>query len=774
MGLLSRSIFREVLAGAGLGTLLFSFVLFLQRISLLFEQLVRGAASSSTVGYLFLLVMPFTLMMTLPVGVLVGVLIGLSRMSSDGEIIAMRAAGVPGRKVLGPVMVFAVIGTLLTAACSLYLTPYSIRETVRILNQIIADQMTAEIQPRVFAEQFPNKTIYIGDVISGPVTRWRNVFIADMTPPEQRKRSTQEASGEAPRITIASEAIAVPDSANNRIRLRLVGGSTHEVGKEAGQYFNTAFPLMDQSLEAQKPAEKQARAYSDMETNLLFAEAKQSREADIELQRRLSLPPACILLALVGIPLGVSSRKAGKSAAFVLTVFLAFLYFMAQVSLLGLAKQGTLSPAMAAWAPNALFAIVGLVLLVRLETPGDRDLVGAIRGWFLETFSGLAERYRSKRERLARRAPRTTIRLMPQLIDTYVLSEFLFYFFICLVSFVVLTQVFTFFELLSDVIRHQIPMEKVFRYHLFLGPKFIYDYSPVAVLVGVLITFSIMANQNEVTAFKASGVSLYRLSAPILLAGILLSSALFAFDHYVVPDANLIQDGIRAEIKGKAPQTYLRPDRKWIYGHDSRIYYYKYFDPAEKVMVGVHVYELDPKTFRLARHISAERAQWQQSMSAWVFQNGWVRDMQDLRIKRYEEYQVRTFPEIDEQPDYFLIEEKQYKQMNFQQLDDYIQDLKQSGFDTIRLQVQFHRKFSVPLFAFILAVIAVPFSFMGGRRGAMASVGASFGIAIAYRAFDELFVQVGNLNQLPAPVAAWSPDAIFLLAGLYMMTRMRS
>jgi lipopolysaccharide export LptBFGC system permease protein LptF len=63
---------------------------------------------------------------------------------------------------------------------------------------------------------------------------------------------------------------------------------------------------------------------------------------------------------------------------------------------------------------------------------------------------------------------------------------------------------------------------------------------------------------------------------------------------------------------------------------------------------------------------------------------------------------------------------------------------------------------------------------MGGRRGAMASVGASFGIAIAYRAFDELFVQIGNLNQLPAPVAAWSPDAIFLLAGLYMMTRMRS
>lgn len=774
MGLLGRSIFREVVAGAGLGTLLFSFVLFLQRISLLFEQLVRGAASGWTVGYLFLLVVPFTLMMTLPVGVLVGVLIGLSRMSSDGEIIAMRAAGVPGRRVLWPVMTFAILGSLVTGACSLYLTPYSIRETVRVLNQIIADQMTAEIQPRVFAEQFPSKTLYVGDVIAGPVIRWRNVFIADMTPPDQRKRSTQEASGDAPRVTIATEAIAVPDSGRNRIQLRLVNGSNHEVGKEDGQYYNTAFPLMDQSLDAQKPAGKQAKAYSDMETELLFAEARQSREADIELQRRLSLPPACILLALVAIPLGVSSRKSGKSAAFVLTVFLAFLYFMAQVSLIGLAKQGTLSPVVAAWIPNVLFAAVGLALLIRLERPGDRDLVGAIRNRFLETFTGLAEHYRLKRERLTRRAPRTTIRLMPQLIDTYVLSEFLFYFFVWLLSFVLLTQVFTFFELLSDVIRNQIPMEKVFRYHLFLTPKLIYDSTPYSVLVGVLITFSIMAKQNEVTAFKASGVSLYRLAMPILLAGTLLSGALFAFDHYVVPDANLIQDGLRAEIKGKAPQTYLRPDRKWIFGKNSRIFYYKYFDPAEKVMVGVHVYELDPKTFHLTRHISAERAQWQPGIAAWVFQNGWVRDMEDIRVKKFDPYQVKTFPEIDEQPDYFLIEEKQYKQMNFQQLDGYIHELQQSGFDTIRLQVQFYRKFSVPLYSFILAILAVPFSFMGGRRGAMASVGASFVLAIAYKACDEIFVQVGNLNQLPASLAAWSPDVLFLLAGLYFMTRMRT
>ena len=100
MGLLARSVFREIIAGASVGTLLFTFVLFLERARLLFEQLVRGSAPPATVGYLFLLVLPFVLTFTIPVGVLVGVLLGLSRMSSDGEIVALRAAGVSTRRLL--------------------------------------------------------------------------------------------------------------------------------------------------------------------------------------------------------------------------------------------------------------------------------------------------------------------------------------------------------------------------------------------------------------------------------------------------------------------------------------------------------------------------------------------------------------------------------------------------------------------------------------------------------------------------------------------------
>src|SRR5581483_11046014 len=146
MGLLSRAIFREVANNALLGTVLFTFVLFLQRIGRLFEILVRSSAPPKTVAHLFGLAIPFTLTFTVPLGVLVGVLIALSRMSGDGEITAMRAAGVPSRKVIAPVLTFAMFATALTAAATLWLTPYSTWRTYQILTQLVAAALTAEVQ----------------------------------------------------------------------------------------------------------------------------------------------------------------------------------------------------------------------------------------------------------------------------------------------------------------------------------------------------------------------------------------------------------------------------------------------------------------------------------------------------------------------------------------------------------------------------------------------------------------------------------------------------
>jgi LPS export ABC transporter permease LptG/LPS export ABC transporter permease LptF len=774
MGRIGRSLLLEMTSSAVLGTVLFTFVLFLQRVSRLFEQLVRGSASPETVGYLFALLLPPALTFTIPVGILVGILIALSRMSADSEITAMRASGVSSRTLVAPVMVLACFGTVITAAASLWLTPLSIRQTYKVLNRIAAAQLTAEIQPHVFEEQFPNTILYVGEVgPPGPVVQWRKVFLADITPAAERKAGPNN-SGEGPSITIASQAIAVPDLERNRLQLSMENGSTHVAGQEANQYYSTGFRRGEQVLEAARRLELRPRIqYTAMDTGPLWHAAAESLEARIELHQRLVLPLACILLALVALPLGISTRKGGKSSAFVLTVGIAFLYNMGYFSLVGLARDGTVPAGIALWFPNLILLMVGIVGLVRLERPGDRDVIGSVRG-FIQT------RYAQIRGNLPSASPAGgwSARRLPlaQIIDYYVLSTFLFYFVLWLTSFVLMTHVFTFFELLSDILKNQIPMSLVGKYLVFLTPKLIYDSTPVSVLVSVLVTFGTLSKNNEVTAMKACGVSLYRLAIPVLLTALGMSGALFAFDHYVIPDANRTQDAIRNQIKGRPVQTYLRPDRKWIFGQGSRIYYYKYFDPAENVMVDVNVYELDPATFELRRHIAAERVRWEPALSTWIFQNGWRRDFRDNHEPDFQAFEGRTatFPELQEPPSYFLKEVKQDKQMNFHELAAYIRELQQSGFDTVRLQVQFHKKFAVPLFAVIMALLSIPFAFIAAHRGAMAGIGISFGIAIAYWAVSQLFEQVGNVNQLPAALAAWSPDAVFSLAGLYFLARIRT
>lgn len=778
MRLLSRKIFYEIAGGAFLGTTLFAFVLFLQKLGAgkYFEILVRGSASPEIVAYLFLLILPATLTFAVPVGTLVGVLIGLGRMSSDGEIVAMRAAGVPSRRVFGPVMALGLLTASLAAVCTLWLTPLSIQETVRLLNGVIARQLTAEVQPRVFEEQFTNSNtiLYVSDVIpeAPPTTRWRNVFIADLRPVGERDGGAEQ-TGDWPRITLASEAIAVPDPERNSIQLHMTGVNTHEVESDPSKAINTAAPSGDQLLMARQRSEFSVKAWVAQDTRRLLQEAGDSVEARIELHQRFALPVACLLLAILGIPIGVSSRKAGKSTAFVLTVLLAFLYYMGLISLIGLARQERLPVPVAVWTPNVLFALAGIMLFLRLERPGDRDWLGAVRSVGDRVWDAL-NRVLQRTPLLAASGPAFRVPLLPGIVDAYVLNSFLFYFAVLLLSFVLMAHTFIFFELLSDIFTNGIPWSRVLTYHVFLTPKLIYDSAPMSVLVAVLVTFGVLTKHNEITAMKACGVSLYRLSSPVLLASGLLSVALFAFDHYYIPEANRIQDGILNEIKGRPAQTYLRPDRKWIFGQGSRIYYYKYFDATQNVMIGVNVYELEMEPFRLKRHISAESAHWAPSLKQWIFQNGWTRRLSGVTTTRYETFQAATFPELSEPPNWFLKEVKQEKQLNFKELEQYIRELEQSGFDTVRLKVQFHKKFAVPMFALIMAMISAPFAFLTGNKGAMAPVGVSFSIAIAYWAFSRLFEEIGNLDQLPPALAAWSPDLLFTCAGLYLFTRMRS
>jgi LPS export ABC transporter permease LptG len=275
---------------------------------------------------------------------------------------------------------------------------------------------------------------------------------------------------------------------------------------------------------------------------------------------------------------------------------------------------------------------------------------------------------------------------------------------------------------------------------------------------------------------KATGISLYRLVVPIVVIAATLAVSLFLFDEFYLPQANRRQEALRSTIKGRPPQTFLHPEQKWIFGQPrpgepGRIFYYQFFDHDAGEFANLTVFEFNPSTFSISRRIFATRVYWDTRTRSWAFQNGWVRDFQGANQNAFREFRSTSFEEIHEEPGYFSKESLQSQEMNFGQLARYIRDLSQSGFDTMRLRVALWHKLAYPLVAIVMAMLAIPFALSMGRRGSLTGIAVAIAVALAYWMVDGLFAAMGYVNYLPAPLAAWSSDILFGLAGGYLLLR---
>jgi len=771
MRILTRYIFKEVSSHSLLGLVVFTFVVFIPHISRLLEIVVRHDVTFSGMLWLFALPIPGIVVLTIPMAVLVGILIGLSRMSADGEVIAVRALGVGLEQFLRPVMFFAVLGWAATLWMSLALAPGANRKLAQMEASLKSSQVPYEIQPRVFIEQFPNLLIYLEDV-TGSRSQWKGVFVADTT------------NRDSPKITLAATGILTNDPASGRLLVHLDQGTTHEMdAQNPQQYSAVSFSEMDLPIAVEQPAEAMdaRRTPAMLPLGSLVNEARHASNAEarraalVELHYRMALPVASLVMALVGIPLGLFTRKGGKAVGVTLTILLVFVYYVLMAFGLSLARQGRIHPAIGLWLANAVFAVVGVLMLTNLSGARAHLLFIQER---LQEFARHIEGRRAANHRLrgveAPRKLRVFGERFFQILDVYIIRSWFFYFLAMLVTFTGFYMIFDFFQLLGDIVRNHASASVVFSYYRYLCPYVIYLMLPLSILVATLVSFGILTKSNQITAIKATGISLYRIAVPVMLAAVLASAGMFIMDDSFLPEANQRQDALRNQIKGKPAQTHYRPDRQWIFGQESRIYNYRFFDADRDVFANLSVFEFDPKSFKLTKRIYAGRAFWENSLNSWVLERGWVRYIDADRVTMYTPFAVATFDELTEQPPYFKKEVKPSAQMNAFELRRYINELSQSGFDVVRLSVQFYRKFSFPLMAFVISLIAIPFSFSTGSKGALSGIAMSIGIAIIYLSAAGLFEAMGNLSQLPPVVAAWSPDVLFGLGGAYMLLKVRT
>ena len=772
MRILTRYILHEVTAHALIGVTVFTFVLFTRDLGRILELVVRNSAPLPSVAQVFFFILPTSLTISIPAAVLVGILIGLSRLAADSEITAMRASGIGPLTFLRIISIFAAVAWLLALGNAVYLAPRSQAAMARLQDRLKSSQASFEVQPRVFYEGFPQLVLYVQNVTAAQgAAIWKGVFIADTSTPA------------TPRITLAQQGILVSEGPNT-LHLHLTKGSTHETDPADPDHYQistfeqTDMPISLPESDTRKPQE--SVPLSQIATTELWRQSADKNNpsakwALIELNQRFALPTSCLVLALVGIPFGLASRKGGKSTGFVLTILLVFAYYLVSLVGVSLARQGRLSPGFGVWLADLAFFVGGAILCWRSERrPIDlssfRSLWNPAR-----PAGGASVPARSARSEdafaraLARR--RVLTAHFPMILDDYVLREFVVNLGLVLATFLLLLLVFTVFELLGDILRNQIAPLIVAEYLLDVSPYFLYNISPLGILLAVLVTLGLMQRSNEITAIKATGISIYRIVTPLLVGCAVLATGLFFSDQLYLPYANKRQDALRNMIKGKPAQTYLNPDRKWIFGEHSNIYYYELFDSERNEFGRLSVFQFDPLSFQLTHRIYAARARWQEDLRQWVCTQGWERELRGPAIADYRRFQVATFPFVDEPPTYFKKEVKQSSEMNAQELRRYIHDLEQSGFDVVRLRVQLEKKFAFPVIALVMAVLAVPFSLSASRRGAITGVATAVAIAVVYWTVSGLFEALGNISELPPFLAAWSPDLIFALLGGYMILK---
>ena len=165
MRILTRYILREILSHALLGGVLFTLVLFISRdFGHLLELMIRNTGSAGAIAKIFLYMLPNMFTVTIPMAVLVGVLLGLSRLAADSEITAMRASGIGVWSLVRIASIVAVVAWAAGLVTTLYLAPHAWASMLSLEDQLKNWQASLEVQPRVFYEDFKNIVLYVDDV----------------------------------------------------------------------------------------------------------------------------------------------------------------------------------------------------------------------------------------------------------------------------------------------------------------------------------------------------------------------------------------------------------------------------------------------------------------------------------------------------------------------------------------------------------------------------------------------------------------------------------
>lgn len=773
--ILWRHVIRELLPPTALGFTVFTFLMLMRYLLEISQLWIQFGAELHMVLWAVVYSLPHIVVLTLPMGVLVGGLVAFGRMSADFEVVAFRALGLSLLQMVPPVLFFASIVWLLNSWLFMVAMPWGNKALRELQWETMTQRaFSQEVKPRVFHEDFPGLVLYIEDVVDQG-NEWRGVFAA-------------RTDRDPPAIVRAERAYPFIAEDERATYLLLENGTVVASSDDPRNVTVTRFERQDLLVWSEErdsvlggPGDD-PRSMTVAELQAAIVERQDvgdpAYDLQVEVYKRYAFPFACIVMALISIPLGISTQRQTTALGYAIgTVVIVVYYWFAQNG-----EQrgdlGLIEPWLGMWAGNIVLGLVALILLWRKSRELDFGIGRAIRSAVENLIDTVREAFRVH---VLHRVGGTTksdgYRMgFPRLLDRYVLQ---IYGAIYALSFVALVVVFVagaWIDKASYVDRPELIPEYM-RYYIF---EIVFDVIPIAAVITVLATFSLLSRTSEVTAALAGGVSLYRLVAPVILPAMLLSVGHYALQDYVLPHTTARVAEVEQQMRPSDGARTLTQTLTWVFSEGQRVFHFADYLDGPPRFRGLQVYYLTAGAGGIARIEFADRVEWNPTLNRWEGHDGWRRyfvegdgERQVLTPSPLEQFRFSVMP-IPESPDYFGQTPRQPDEMSTVELSRHIELLRERGYETHRALVDFQLKLSFPAITLVMTLVGVPFAFRMGRQGALTGIGIGIGLVILYWIAFGVFRALGYAGTLPPPLAAWAPHLLFFALAGYQALGLRT
>jgi LPS export ABC transporter permease LptG/LPS export ABC transporter permease LptF len=803
----NRYVWAELTPTTGLGLLLFTFLLLMNAFFLVAEKALAKNLGFELTFKMFAFQAPRLIVLALPMAILLGTMMAVGRLSADHEWLAVQSAGHGPSRLLRPVLGY---GGLVSALCFVVyaeVVPRANYAARNLQGQVLfLSNLASDLRPGAFYTQLPKTVLFVENIRPGADNRLEGALVYRSKP-----------YGKLDDLTLARYGDLVPDSrGTGDLQILLRRGVRHAYHPtEAGSYQVTAFETWEDILPAPpflaQLKDTPRKTVTDMTPFEIWDELRGARAdtagsplvreqrirlAQFELHRRVALPAAACLFAALALSLGVTRARSGKGAGLALSLGVILVYWVLFTTAQRQVFRGSLSPWAGAWLANAVTATWAAAGYRRLRRPR--------RQW-----AGLRVLARDPVARLRRLAPVPRPAVLPPAagepsdetetstiplsglagtptrfigrLDRYVLRQFvrlLAYAIVC--AYLVYTVV-EMKNLLDGVLRADEPFTRLLRYLVYALPGMFPMVLPVSCLVAVIVVFALLTRSGELTAVMASGISLRRTLFPVVALTAALCVVLFLVQDHLTPATNRMAEELKDQILGRAPISYGPSAGRWAFGPAGRhLYHYQLYDPDRQVFQGLHVLTVDRAGPRVLDHRFTPEARW--DGTAWWLAPGWYRTFPpDGSIGTFAQTPPMSTTELDP-PDNFARRQATltarthaiYDQLSLAEVTEQITDLSGSGYDTTRLEVAYWSKLAQPVAPLVMVLLGLPFGFRVGRRGSLYGIGVAVLLVIVYWATFAVFNALGLETILPAPLAAWTPNLLYGLLGLYLMLFIRT